>query len=136
MSMPGAKPQLGDRDTAILVVGSNRLWRAFLAEELADEGYTAPSVATADEALKALKANSPALLLLNTLNPIPQWTAFVGQVRRIAPALPVVVHTAFQLVPDIINPLLDLGVRRIVPKSTRSREILEAVSDVLRQDRS
>ena len=71
--LPTPSGRVGD-GTYVLAVDNDRAFGRWLAEVLSQEGYAARVAASADEALAAIAAERPAVLLLITRPATPQQT--------------------------------------------------------------
>ena len=85
----------------ILIVEGDKNQRLLLEEELAYEGYATCSAASGGEALSALPAATPDLVVLDVRGPASQALGLVGRLRGAGRQLPVVVYTAYPSDPDL-----------------------------------
>lgn len=95
------------RPLHILVVDDDALLRAFLAEELRDEGMTVIEASNADEALTYCQSNAPVDLVFTDVQ-MPGSMDGIGLARRLSntePSIPVIVTSGAvpidSLVPEI-----------------------------------
>jgi DNA-binding response OmpR family regulator len=78
----------------ILIADRNRHVREFLQRELRADGYCVQVARDGREVLLTLNGkHSPDLLILDLDIPYESWPALLGQIRRVAPTTPVVIHT-------------------------------------------
>ncbi len=78
----------------ILVVDDDRNQRLLLEEELRNEGYVTHSVASASEAMSAVLATQPDLIVIEPGRPGTGSLQLLGSLVGINSHLPIVVYTA------------------------------------------
>jgi two-component system response regulator HydG len=96
MPQPDPKPR-------VLVVDDALAMAETVADGLADRGYDAIAVATADEALARLRAEPVAALVTDLRMPGADGLSLLAAARRIAPDLPVIVMTAYGAIDSAIE---------------------------------
>ncbi len=79
----------------IAVVDDEALFRTWLTEQLAAEGYAVKQAETGSEALRLVAEQSPALMLLDLRLPDADGLELVGRIREIDRDLVVVIVTAY-----------------------------------------
>jgi DNA-binding response OmpR family regulator len=99
-----------DEQPLILVVEDDEATRTFLDENLAADGFRVACAASAAEALRAIEARRPALVVLdlrlegdNGLEVLDRVRAADGLASRIDPDLPVIVLTGRSSGPDRVR---------------------------------
>jgi DNA-binding response OmpR family regulator len=115
----------------ILIVEDEPLIVSFLAKGLRAEGYAPISAGNGDEALDAMRAHAPALVLLDVMLPGADGFEILGALRAIDPALPVVMLTARSELADRIQGL-DLGATDYVGKPFALAELVARIRAHLR----
>ena len=118
----------------ILIVDDEPLIREVLAEVLADEGYAVHSAADGQEALEAIAADLPDLVITDVMMPRLSGWDLLDRVRQQHPLLPMILisavgqraarperltdHTAFLAKPFALDELLALITRLTEPVSS------------------
>lgn len=117
---------------AVLVVDDELLIRWALTEALTAQGYTVSEARNAAEARAALTALDarPDLVLLDFRLPDSADLRLLADIRHRAPAVPVVLMTAYAT-PDVVRGALDLGAYRVVTKPFDVREVIALVDEAL-----
>jgi CheY-like chemotaxis protein len=111
----------------VLVVDDDAATRDVLCRAVAGQGWATEEAVNGREALERVRANPPALILLDLMMPEMNGFEFVAKLRE-HPAwrtIPVVVITAKSLTPDD-RARLNGYVERIIQKGTYRRETLLA----------
>src|SRR4051812_24895775 len=96
--MPRLHPSMDSQPQSLLVVEDDEATAAFLADNLAADGYSVAVAAGAGEGLRAIEVRSPSLVVLdlllaegNGLDLLDRVRASDGLATRIDPDLPVIV---------------------------------------------
>ena len=116
---------------ALLVVEDDPRIASFLVKGLAAEGYATAVAADGEEALHRLGLEQPELVLLDLGLPGTSGEDVLRELRRRAPALPVIILTARGEVEDKVRGL-DLGATDYVTKPFVFAELLARVRAALR----
>lgn len=101
----------------VLVVDDELLIRWSVAETLIQSGHAVTEAGDAKAALNALAGPSdpPDVVLLDYRLPDSNDLELLGAIRRLAPATPVIMMTAFGT-PEVTKGALELGAYRVVSK--------------------
>ena len=116
----------------ILVIEDDRSVRKALTKLFETEGYSVEAVADGAVGLAAFRAAPPALVLLDLKLPQVAGREVCRQVRKAAPALPIVVLSAMADELDKVL-LLELGADDYVTKPFSPKELLARVRVALRR---
>ena len=119
-------------DAAILVVDDDAPIRRMLDRTLAAEGYAVETAADGGEALAAVERSTPDLLVLDVTMPGVDGLAVARRLRAKGLAIPVLLLTARDSVPDRVAGL-DAGADYYVTKPFRLAELLARVRALLRR---
>jgi CheY-like chemotaxis protein len=100
-------------------------------------GYTVVGATSSEEALETFRANPESFDLLMTDQTMPGLTgdALIREVRRIRPALPVVLCTGYSQVMDA-EKAKEMGIDAFVMKPLEGDQVGQIVSQVLAARRS
>jgi two-component system response regulator FlrC len=109
----------------ILVVDDEFEMRAALKEVLSRDGYDVEAVSSGPDALKKVHERSFALLITDVKMPRMNGLELLREVRRQAPALPVLMMTAYGTIEDAVEAMRE-GARDYVLKPF-TREMLSTV---------
>jgi DNA-binding response OmpR family regulator len=128
-----------DEQRLILVVEDDEATRAFLAENIAADGFRVASASSAAEGLRAIEVRRPSLVLLDLaleagsgLDLLDRVRASDGLASRIDPDLPVIVLTGRTGEADRVRSFAR-GADDYVPKPFLYAELLGRVRAVLRR---
>lgn len=117
----------------ILIADDHPLFRTAMTQAIGDSlpTSTLETVGSFDELSARLVDSSAADLLLLDLNmPGAKGYAALVHARTAAPALPIIVISAYED-PDVVNTALDHGASGFIPKSSASDRLAEAINAVL-----
>ena len=111
----------------VLVVDDEPLIRWSIAETLGAAGHQVTEAQDAASALRAL-ADAPdtALVLLDFRLPDSNDLGLLAEIRRIAPATPVIMMTAFGT-PDVTAAALKLGASKVLNKPFNMHDLEDLV---------
>ncbi len=115
----------------ILVVDDTRNVQVLLSDFLGSQSYEVATASDGREALEAVRAYNPDLILLDIMMPNMDGYQFISQLRRTS-SVPVIMITAKQQEADIIHGF-DLGADDYITKPFRMRELLVRLRAVLRR---
>jgi two-component system response regulator AtoC len=118
---------LGVRCLRVLVVDDEPLIRWSIAETLGAAGHQVTEAQDAASALRAL-ADAPDtdLVLLDFRLPDSNDLGLLAEIRRIAPAAPVILMTAFGT-PDVTAGALKLGASKVLNKPFNMHDLEDLV---------
>ena len=118
---------LGVRGLHVLVVDDEPLIRWSIAETLGAAGHQVTEAQDAASALRAL-ADAPDtdLVLLDFRLPDSNDLGLLAEIRRIAPAAPVIMMTAFGT-PDVTAGALKLGASKVLNKPFNMHDLEDLV---------
>ncbi len=117
----------------ILIVENDPYWHHMLGEISANLGYSTCQAGLAVDALKLLRTQDIALILLDIKLPGIQGHLLLRQLRKDKLIVPVVVIAGF-LTPEVVENLIDFRVQEIIVKSEfRVRRLANAISTALGQ---
>jgi len=118
---------LGVRSLHVLVVDDEPLIRWSIAETLGAAGHQVTEAQDAASALRAL-ADAPDtdLVLLDFRLPDSNDLGLLAEIRRIVPAAPVIVMTAFGT-PDVTAGALKLGASKVLNKPFNMHDLEDLV---------
>jgi two-component system, OmpR family, response regulator MprA len=122
-------------DAAILVVDDDAPIRRMLDRTLAAEGYAVETAADGGEALAAVERSTPDLLVLDVAMPGVDGLAVSRRLRAKGLAIPVLLLTARDSVPDRVAGL-DAGADDYLVKPFATEELLARVRALLRRGKS
>jgi two-component system response regulator MprA len=122
-------------DAAILVVDDDAPIRRMLDRTLAAEGYAVETAADGGEALAAVERSTPDLLVLDVTMPGVDGLAVARRLRAKGLAIPVLLLTARDSVPDRVAGL-DAGADDYLVKPFATEELLARVRALLRRGKS
>jgi DNA-binding response OmpR family regulator len=125
--MPPATPA----PTRVLLVDDDEALNALLVEYLARFGLSVKAAAHPDEALRALRADPPDLVVLDVMLPGMDGFAVCRKIRETS-RLPIVMLTARGDVMDRVVGL-ELGADDYLPKPFEPRELVARIQAVLRR---
>ncbi len=117
----------------ILIADDHPLFREALGQAISNSLPTArlQTVGNFDElSARLLEASDVDLLLLDLNMPGARGYAALVHARTVAPALPVIVISAYED-PDVVTTALDHGASGFIPKSSASETLAEAITTVL-----
>lgn len=115
----------------ILVVDDTRNVQVMLTDFLNSQDFEVLTASDGREALEAVQACGPDLILLDIMMPTMDGYQFISQLRRVSD-IPVIMITAKQQEADIIRGF-DLGADDYITKPFRMRELLVRMRAVLRR---
>jgi DNA-binding response OmpR family regulator len=115
----------------ILVVDDTRNVQVLLSDFLGGQDFEVLTASDGREALDAVHASNPDLILLDIMMPNMDGYQFISQLRRTS-GIPVIMITAKQQEADIIKGF-DLGADDYITKPFRLRELLVRMRAVLRR---
>lgn len=119
----------------ILVVEDDEELRAFLVEVLEEAGHVARGYGSADAALRDLRADAPAdLVITDLILPGMRGQELLGEVRAHRPEVNVVIITAFGAIDSAIE-LVKAGAFDYLPKPFGTDELLLTVDRALEESR-
>ncbi len=110
----------------ILLVEDERSVREAFALRLQDAGYTVQVAASGEEALAALQATEPDVMVLDLVMPHLSGLEVLARARQLAPDLPVIVLTARGTVKDAVE-AMRLGAYDFIAKSIEMEDLLLAL---------
>jgi two-component system response regulator MprA len=122
-------------DAAILVVDDDAPIRRMLDRTLVAEGYAVETAADGGEALAAVERSTPDLLVLDVTMPGVDGLAVARRLRAKGLAIPVLLLTARDSVPDRVAGL-DAGADDYLVKPFATEELLARVRALLRRGKS
>jgi len=116
----------------VLVVDDELLIRWALREALEAKGYAVTEAADAASARRALDGQSlpPDAVVLDYRLPDSNDLGLLAAIRHLAPAMPVIVMTAYGTT-DMMKSALDLGAYRIVSKPFEVQQVVDLVTAAL-----
>ncbi|MDX6476902.1 MAG: two-component system, OmpR family, response regulator MprA [Gaiellaceae bacterium] len=123
------------RDAAILVVDDDAPIRRMLDRTLSAEGYAVETAADGGEALAAVERSTPDLVVLDVGMPGVDGLAVSRRLRAKGLAVPVLMLTARDSVPDRVAGL-DAGADDYLVKPFATEELLARVRALLRRGKS
>ena len=102
----------------ILVVEDDEAIRGLVSEVLRDDGYDVSEASNGIEALEAVSARRPDLIVLDLMMPVMDGWTFVEECRRSrrCEQVPIVVTSAAHDLPRTAERLRSLGVRTCLSK--------------------
>lgn len=124
---------VADITHSILIADDHPLFRTALSQAISDSLPSAvlETVGNFDQLSHRLEDGQAVNLLLLDLNmPGAKGYAALVHARTIAPALPVIVISAYED-PDVVSAALDHGASGFIPKSAASETLAEAIESVL-----
>lgn len=110
----------------ILLVEDEQSVREAFALRLSDHGYLVHSVASGEEALKALESESPDLVILDLVMPQMSGLEVLARLKQVAPELPVILLTARGTVKDAVE-AMRLGAYDFISKSIEMDDLFLAI---------
>jgi len=116
----------------ILIIEDDRSVRKALTQLFESEGYSVEAVADGAAGLSAFRAAPPALVVLDLKLPQVTGREVCREIRKAAPALPIVVLSAIADEVDKVL-LLELGADDYVTKPFSPKELLARVRAALRR---
>ena len=122
-------------EAAILVVDDDAPIRRMLDRTLSAEGYAVETAADGGEALAAVERSTPDLLVLDVTMPGVDGLAVARRLRAKGLAIPVLLLTARDSVPDRVAGL-DAGADDYLVKPFATEELLARVRALLRRGKS
>jgi two-component system, OmpR family, response regulator MprA len=117
---------------AVLVVDDDAPIRRMLARTLAADGYTVASAADGGEALAAVERSTPDLIVLDVAMPGVDGLAVCRRLRGHGLAVPILLLTARDAVPDRVAGL-DAGADDYLVKPFATEELLARARALLRR---
>jgi len=117
---------------AVLVVDDDAPIRRMLARTLAADGYAVASAADGGEALAAVERSAPDLIVLDVAMPGVDGLAVCRRLRRHGLAVPILLLTARDAVPDRVAGL-DAGADDYLVKPFATEELLARARALLRR---
>jgi len=117
----------------VLVVDDDAILRDLVADWLTAAGYKVRKVADCHAALAALQDQAPALIVCDMFMPGPCGAAAIGQLKRLAPAAPVIaVSGQFKSGTGVsADEALSAGAARALAKPVRRAQLLIAVTELI-----
>ena len=127
----------GAAGARVLLVDDEDAVRRAVSRLLARAGYAVTAAARPREALDLLHANPAAIDLVLTDFTMPEMTgiALAAEVRRLAPALPVILMTGL-VDEEVMGDGRSPQIRRVLQKPTDPRELIATVGAVLEESRA
>jgi CheY-like chemotaxis protein len=127
--MTKATTKAGD----VLVVDDDTILRDLVADWLTAAGYRVRKVADCQAALAALQDQAPALIVCDMFMPGPCGAAAIGQLKRLAPAAPVIAVSGHFKSGSGISPeeAVAAGAARALAKPVRRAQLLIAVTELI-----
>ncbi len=119
----------------LLVVDDQVGVRRLISEVLMDEGYIVEQAATGREALERIKQKNYQLVLLDVKMPEMDGLETLREMRKIKPAVPVVLLTAYGE-SEIMKKAEQMGVQHFINKPFDLEELRFTVQRVLAGGRS
>lgn len=113
----------------LLVVEDDREMRSLICDELWDLGLKIKEAADGDEALEAILASQPDLILTDLRMPAGGFD-YVARLRTLAPNCPIILMTAFGDSKTKAE-ALQRGVTAYFDKPVRMRELRSAIKELL-----
>ncbi len=115
----------------ILVVDDEKAHRMMLRAHLEDAGYLVREAGDGEQALSAISAELPSLVLLDLVMPRMDGLAALERVRALEPELPVMMMTAYGSIESAVK-ALKMGAVDYLPKPLEMEEVLIKVERQLR----
>jgi len=127
--MTKATTKAGD----VLVVDDDTILRDLVADWLSAAGYRVRKVADCQAALAALQDQAPALIVCDMFMPGACGAAAIGQLKRLAPAAPVIAVSGHFKSGSGISPeeAVAAGAARALAKPVRRAQLLIAVTELI-----
>jgi CheY-like chemotaxis protein len=127
--MTKATTKAGD----VLVVDDDTILRDLVADWLTAAGYRVRKVADCQAALAALQDQAPALIVCDMFMPGACGAAAIGQLKRLAPAAPVIAVSGHFKSGSGISPeeAVAAGAARALAKPVRRAQLLIAVTELI-----
>jgi len=115
----------------ILIVDDNKGVLDFLVLLLSKHAFSAIGASSGAECLDVVRSRSVALILLDVMMPVMDGLQVCQELKKIAPAIPVILLTARD---DLVTraAAMDLGVSEFVAKPVNNRDLLNRVRTQLR----
>jgi CheY-like chemotaxis protein len=116
----------------ILVVDDSKMMRRYLRERIEEAGYEVEEwlPLSAMEIPEHLIASAPDLILSDYQMPGCNGATLARMAQRANPKTPLIVLTAFRD-KEMESNLLRLGVRQVLSKPIRPRDLIQAIEDAL-----
>jgi DNA-binding response OmpR family regulator len=113
---------------SVLIVEDDQAEALLYQEEFADDGYDVRVAGTADEALAALRARRPDVIVLDINMPGKDGLDLLREIIALDHKLPVVLNTAYSAYQENY---MSWSAAAYVVKSSDSTELLQTVRNVL-----
>jgi DNA-binding NtrC family response regulator len=111
-------------DDAIVIKSCKRILEA--------EGLEVSTVASADEALEAIKKNEFDLLLIDVKMPKHDGVFLMREIKKVIPDMPIVVMSGYPTA-ETVSDVLRLGATQFIPKPFRPDELIKTIRPVLQK---
>jgi DNA-binding NtrC family response regulator len=111
-------------DDAIVIKSCRRILEA--------EGLEVFTVASADEALEAIKRNEFDLLLIDVKMPKHDGMFLMREIKKVIADMPIIVMSGYPT-PETVSDVLRLGATQFIPKPFRPDELVKTLRPVLQK---
>lgn len=119
-----------DKKKTILIVDDSASHRLMLRASLGEEGYDVQEAADGLTAMEFVKSKPCDLILLDLKMPKMDGVTALKEIKRINPAIPVLIMTAFASVETAVK-TLKIGAADYVTKPLNMEEVLHTISKTL-----
>jgi DNA-binding NtrC family response regulator len=114
----------------ILVVDDENIVLESCRRVLEAEGFEVVLVPSAEDALKAFENESFSLVLLDLKMPKRDGQFLIGEIKRMAIHIPIIVMTGYSTL-NTIKEVSNMGIEQFIAKPFTPDELLEAVKEVI-----
>jgi DNA-binding NtrC family response regulator len=115
----------------ILIVDDEVTIRELLAQYLGRNGYRLTAVGTAKDALKAIAADAPDLVISDLQLEESDGLAMIDQLKSVAPNTPVILLTGVLFDPEVVEKTLSKKVSSYLQKTTPLTKIVSEIQRLI-----